>query len=1153
MARLLPTVFVCLCAAACLEAQSARVSGQVTDAHQGVVKGCEVVMSNSATHGEFRTITTERGTFLLPPVPPGTYDIEVTAVGFAVARLNGVALEVGESKVLSLVLQPASVHQTVEVVDTPPELTTDRPDRSVVIDRTFVANIPLNVRNPLQLINFGPAVTKGDDGLSGQNVTSESRTNTWRINGAKGSTTDISIDGATDTTAYYNQAAGIPGVDTVQEYRVYTSAYAPEFGRTSGGTVAYALRSGSNDVHGSLFEYLRNSDLDANGFNADKAGLPIAAFRRNQFGGTLGGPLVLPKLYHGRDRTFFFVSYEGLRDASAGSFTGTMPTALERKGDFSQTRDANGNLIVIYDPSTTRLDPTAPAGTTRYIRTAFPGNVIPANQLNPIATKLLSYYPDANQRGVGQSSTSNYFSNAPGTNNNDRVDARFDQRISDRQLAYGHINWFGNNIIQNNYYGNGMAAVNSNDFIPGFNLMLHHTWSLSPSLVIDHHFSWAHSESNRTAPVEVTASQLGFPASAAPGLTNQMVPQLSMTRASSLGNNFPFEDNESSVWQYGGDVSWLKGIHTFKFGYDFRVYPVQLYDPQQLGINANSNFTGGPNPNAAAATSGSGIADLLLGAAGVTSGYAPETRSHHDYLGFYAQDVARVTRRLTLTYGLRVNYETGDVEQQDQLNYIDLATTSPLAGKVAGFPNLVGGVGIPGLNGTSRHVQSPRGPHVDPRLGVAYQLDQKTVIHSGFGIFHHPLAAWEQFPNALGTTRTINAITTLSDGVTPLFNLSNPFPSGLPAPYGNSTGLAIALGQNIAGPLHTQDIPYQANWSFDVQRQLPFNVVVTAAYVGNVGVHLMTPIQYNQIPDSALGLGSKLISVVPNPFYGAITDPTSTLSLATVQYAQLLRPFPQFLNVKAINVGAGHSSYEAGQLTVEKRMSQGLDVLLGYTYSKAIDNVGEMTSVAGTRNGPQDNYCFACDRAVSDQNEPFNVRLAVRYELPFGPGKALASTGLPAKAIGGWSLGAFYTVDAGRPVAVSSPNNSNSLGGGTGMRPNATGVSAALPNGPQICDSCLYFNPAAFTQTPQFAFGNVSRYLPGVNNPTATNVDVNIEKSTAFGERYRLVFQAELFNALNQVVFAGPTNSVTSATFGKIILSQSNAPRQVQFSLRLRF
>src|SRR5215472_1518111 len=290
---------VCLLAATCAQAQSARVSGMVTDLSHGAVRGCDVVMKSTATQIEVRTVTNDSGGFLLPPVPPGTYEITATSAGFAAERVTGLTLDVGASKVSALMLQPASVREVVQVEDTPPELTTDRPDRSVVIDRALVTDIPLNVRNPLQLINFSPAVTKGDDGLSGQNVTSQSRTNTWRINGAKGSTTDLAIDGATDTTSYYNQAAGIPGIEAVQEYRVYTSAYAPEFGHTSGGDVSYALKSGNNQYHGSLFEYLRNSDLDANGFNANKAGQPIGTFRRNQFGGTLGGPIRIPKLYNG--------------------------------------------------------------------------------------------------------------------------------------------------------------------------------------------------------------------------------------------------------------------------------------------------------------------------------------------------------------------------------------------------------------------------------------------------------------------------------------------------------------------------------------------------------------------------------------------------------------------------------------------------------------------------------------------------------------------------------------------------------------------------------------------------------------------------------------------------------------------------------------
>ncbi len=620
------------------------------------------------------------------------------------------------------------------------------------------------------------------------------------------------------------------------------------------------------------------------------------------------------------------------------------------------------------------------------------------------------------------------------------------------------------------------------------------------AIVVEQHFSWAHSESNRTEPVHVTPGDLGFPSNVAPGLTATYTPQLSLTRASSLGDNFPFEANKSSVYEYSAAASWLKGIHTFKFGFDARHYPVQLYDPEQLGISASSNFTGGSNPNAALANSGSGIADLLLGAATVTSGYEPQTNSAHNYFGFYAQDTARLTRNLTLTFGLRIGYETGEVEDHNQLNYLDLASPSPIASQVPQLPGLKGGVGVPGINGSSDLLQNPRGLAYDPRIGIAYAINSKTVIHSGFGIFHHPAAAWQQFPNALQTTRISTSIAAQANGVTPLFNLSNPFPQGLPTPAGNDAGLAVYLGQNIAGPLHTQDLPYQNNWSFDIQRQLPSNFVVTVAYVGNTGVHLMTPIQLNQIPDADLALGSKLLAVVNNPFYGVITDPNSTLSVPTVQAAQLLRPYPQFLNFKAINVGAGHSSYEAGQLTVERRFAQGLAVTLGYAYSKALDNVGEMTSVAGTMNGFQDNYCFVCDKARSDQDQRHALRWSTRYELPFGPGKPMLNHGLLSAALGGWAGGAFFTFDTGRPVAVSSPNNSNSLGGGTGMRPNATGISDVAPGGPSISDNGLYFNPAAFVQTPQFAFGNVSRYLPDVSAPSDRNWDILIEKNTQIHE-----------------------------------------------------
>ncbi len=1142
-----------MCLSFPLFAQSASVSGQVFDSQHAALVNASVTLLNIDTKVELHTTSSADGSFLLPPVIPGHYEVRVTANGFAPSVVPGITLEIGESKVLTLQLQIGATEGTVYVKDTPPELTTDRADRSLVIEPAFVANVPLDIRNPLQLTNLSVAVTKGDDGLSGQNSTSESRTNTFRINGAKGATTDILIDGAANTTAYYNQAGGIPGVDSVSEFRVYTDAYAPEFGRSSGGIVTYGLRSGSDQLHGSAFEYYRSSSFDANGFNANQAGQSIPGFTRNQFGATLGGPVLLPKLYDGHGKTFFFVSYEGLRDSSAGSFTGTVPTDLERQGDFSKTTDSNGKLIVIYDPSTTIPDPTAPAGTTRYIRTPFPGNKIPANRLDSIGLKLLSLYPEPNQPGVGASSTNNYFSNAPGTDDDNSIDVRIDHRLNDRHSIYGHIDYFSNWIYQNNYFGNGLAPVNSNDRIPGFNISFNHVWTVTPQLILEHHVSWAHSESNRSEPTHVPPSSLGLPANAAPGITDQVTPQVSISRASTLGNNYPFEANKSSVWQYAGDLSWLKGIHTFKFGIDLRRYPVQLYDPQQLAINASQNFSGGPNPTNPVADSGDGLAELLLGQAEVTSGYVPQTNSAHNYLGFYAQDIAKLTPKFTLTFGLRYSIETGDVEDHDQLNYLNTTAPSPIAAQVPQL-SLAGGIGVPGLNGTSRMLQVPEKLHFDPRVGIAYQLDSKTIIHSGFGIFHHPMAAWEQFPNAFATNRASTSIDAQPNGVSPLYNLSNPFPQGLPTPYGTAAGLSIALGQNVAGVLRQQNIPYQINWSLDIQRSLPNHFVVDLAYAGNEGDHLMSPIQLNQVTDADLSLGSKLLSVVNNPFYGVITDPTSTLSTPTIQYGQLLRPFAEFQNFKAINVGVGHSSYNAVQVTVEHRLSQGLAIDFGYTFSKAIDNVGEMTSVAGTRNGFQDNYCFTCDRSRSDQNRAHVLRLTSLYELPFGKGKPFLNQGLITRFVGGWQISGIYTLDSGEPIAVSSPNNSNSLGGGSGMRPDLTGQPFTIHGGPQIKAGGTYFNAAAFSQTPPFQFGNAPRYLPNVDGPTSWDFDALVQKNVTLTERMLMSFRVEMFNAPNSVIFAGPTTSITSSTFGEIAsLQQTNTPREVQLSARIRF
>src|SRR5262245_33337646 len=347
-------------------AQDAVLNCTVVDLSNAPVPGAATTLKNTGTGVTTESVSNGQGLVSFASVRPGLYELIVTLDGFAPITIRALRLEVGESRAVTARLEPAEVRETVTVTAAATPLSPDRADRSVVVENTFVQSIPLNIRNPLQMINNAVGVTPAVSD-SGNNNVSQSRTNTFRINGAKASTTDIQLDGAANITAYANQAASVPQVDAVEEFRVVTAGYAPEYGRTSGGLALFGLRSGTNAFHGTLHEFARDDRFDANGFNANRAGQKKQDFSRNQYGFTLGGPVDVP-WYHGRDRTFLFLAFEGLRETKAGQFTGTVPTDLERNGDFSQSFDSAGNLIVIYDPRTTRLDPNRPTGTTRYVR-----------------------------------------------------------------------------------------------------------------------------------------------------------------------------------------------------------------------------------------------------------------------------------------------------------------------------------------------------------------------------------------------------------------------------------------------------------------------------------------------------------------------------------------------------------------------------------------------------------------------------------------------------------------------------------------------------------------------------------------------------------------------------------------------------------------
>lgn len=1139
-----------------LLAQSASVRGQVLDSSKAAVANAEVTLLNTDTQVTLKAISDASGVFILSPQTAGRYQVTVKASGYSTWVQSDIVLEVGEKFEVNPVLKAGTVQETVAVTAEAPEIQTEDADRSTVTEPTLVANIPLDVRNPLQEVNFAVGVTQSNSLTAGTNATTQSTTNTFYVSGTKEGESDILIDGATDTINYDTHAAGdIPGLDAVGEFRIYTQAYSAEFGHTGGGIESFIIKSGTNDLHGGAWEYYRSDVMDANGFNANTAGTARPSFERNQFGFQAGGPVWVPKTYDGHNKTFFFFSYEELLDSSPGTgFTTTVPTALEKTGNFSQTFNTNGSQNVIYDPSTL----------SNGIRTPFPDNSIPATRLNSVGMALLALYPLPNKTGVDGSDENNFFSDAPNTDKNYTYDIRIDHKFSDKQSIFGHVDEFNDHILYGAVFGQqSLTPQNSNDYIPGRNIMLDHTWVISPTLIFEQHGSWAHMESHRQSVDPLGTSPFGIPASAAPGLTATFTPQVEATsnQLGELGNSEPYERNPNSVYQYVASMTWVKGIHTIKFGADLRQYRDQLYDPQLLTVNTSRSFTGGPTANAPGGTTGNAIAELLLGQATVTSGYAPQVNFGHQYIAGYVEDSAKVTHNFTATLGLRYSFEGADTARGNELSYLDTTSPSPIASQVPSIPNLIGGVGIVGLNGESRTLQNPGLLHFEPRLGLAYSPNAKTVVHAGFGIFFHPTATYQTNPAAYGFTRKSTSIDAGTDGVTALYNLSNPFPSGLPAPYGNdptallgnNTGsgpLSIELGQSISGNARNQSDPYQISWSFDVQRSLPGGFVVTAGYVGSVGEHLYGAVQLNQLTDADLSLGSALNKVVPNPFYGIITDSSSLLSKSTIQEGYLLRAYPQFLNFELLNDGWGRSIYQAGQLTVEHRLGRGFSMLLGYTYSKNYDNVGEL----GTSASIQDNGCLKCEWSIADLDQTNVVRLSALYQLPFGPHQQFVTHGVLGHFVGGWELGTTFQYNTGQPLSLTSPLLSASLSTTSVMRPTLVpGESITQTVVNPKTGEVSSFNPAAFTETGPYAFGNAPRYLSSVRYPALTDVDAALQRRIYIRENKFFTLRFEALNALNHVVFGAPDTGVTDTNFGYNPHVQSNNPRIAQVSGRFTF
>jgi hypothetical protein len=1125
-------------AAACLAQQiTGSITGTVTDPAGAAVVSAAAKLSNTGTGLVQSTTTDDAGNFRFLLLPPGTYSLQVSAAGFKSLLREGLIVEVDRSLGVPVTLQIGQVTDTIEVQGDTPLLEPNTSALGTVMDSQKIIDMPLNGRNPMGLANLIPTV-RGIGYFGGQ-VLSSWRLAAVTIGGGQPLTNGYLVDGIANDKMTDSGPMTFLTVDSTEEFKVQTNGMSAEFGRTSGGVISMISKSGTNAFHGSAFDFLRNDKLNANDFFANRAGRARTPSKVNQFGGNIGGPVR-------KDRLFFFFNYEGYRERSSSLETVTSPTAAQRAGDFSGLTTSAGQLITIFDPATTVLNGGV------YTRQAFPGNVIPANRINPVGANILKYYPMPTLSGLA----ANLFLTSPTPIDKNYYSGRLDYTITARQrLAFR----FTKDILDWQFanFFNNIADVDGRLInIPRDGGYFSYTNALSPTLLLDGRVGFNHqTEAYNTPSQGFDITQLGMPTSLlaqsqpAPGAKPGSFPRLTVSDLTTFGGTAA-SANHTVSGSASATVTKIHGEQTWKAGYEFRQYrrnvfginsPVGLY-------NFNRGFTQGPNADQASATSGYSVASLLLGdPASATAGINAASTTTLDYHALFVQNDWKVSRKLTLNLGLRWDKETSPTDRFNVFSNFDPSIASPL--KVAGL-NLVGGLSYPATNGRDRAELATSNKNFQPRLGFAYQLDTKTVLRGSYGISFVPSTQGGYDGSALGFSSVTNMVASTDGGRTPANTISNPFPQGLVKPTGSSLGALTGVGGALTGALFNIHRGYSQQWNFSVQHQPLPNLLVEAAYVGNRGVHLfMYSQQLNALPEADLALGTALGQPVPNPFAGVIT--AGNLAAAMIPRSQTLLPYPQFTNLPGYQGGVvnpfaftGNSIYHAFTLKIEKRFSRGFSVLAAYSKTKLIDAGDNLTQVrpgAVTGTTVQDWNNLAAERSKSLYDVPQRLVITALWELPFG------RTGNPIyRAIaGGWQWNGVATIQSGLPIPLLIPVTT------LANRPN---VVPGVSDRPAQQSIAQWFNTAAFTAPAPFTYGNVSRTLPDISSGTVKNLDFSLFKNFTYHETYKLQFRAEAFNLTNTPTFDTPGNTFGTPTFGQVTATAFfPKPRVVQFGLRLQF
>ena len=1209
-------------------AQESRavMNGRVTDGQGAVIPNAGITIRADDTGVEQTAKTNAQGNWTVRFLIPGSYTLTIAAAGFKPVEHTKIVLQTGDQKQIDTQLEIGSAVTRIEVTAETPLIDTTAATSGNVITKEQMSEMPTMSRIATTMATLSPGVLQMDQNQNVAHLWSHDAASQLSANGggtsAGGGATssapttvyrsnDYQIDGMPNVKTG-GQVAFIPAPEAIQEFRVVMNAYDSSIGRQAGSTIQMTTKSGGSAYHGSLYEYNQNNVLNANLFQTNLTGGEKPAVHYNEYGGTFGGPVRLPKLYDGREKTFFFINFDGIRNQDPRFNIMSLPTDLERKGDFSQTyttQVVGGQRIKypvqVYDPLSVDA---------KGFRQLFPGMVIPTTRLSKVAQNILTYIPLPNTPSDGTSTDANNF--VPHSSRQNKMadmTARGDHTWNNNHKSFATFRWYHEDELSNDYFGNAFTGAYQHRITKGVGA--DHVWTLSPNKILDIKANLTrYEEPNNDYGVGFDATTLGMPASF---VSQQAVP--SSPRITNLfgdiGVNQAGSVVDTSNYTWSAVLTHIKGNHTLKYGGEFWVLQQANKNVGHQGrFDFGSEWTRQQNNVSGGTGNGSTLAAFMLGLPHNSNSSFPRNAdafwSQH-FAGFYFQDDWRMTSKLTMNFGLRWDVESPVTERFDRATSLyDMNAVNPVSASaqaawakiVAGNPSnaavqqlaqlvppstfqVRGAQLFNGVGGVMRGVVNPIYHELQPRIGFAYRLRPHTVIRGGAGRFTQAsfITAGQN-----GFSRSTSLIATQDNYMTYYDTLDNPFRNGILNPTGSSLGPLTNLGQGVNWTNPDAGRFYSWQYSFNVQQQAG-NWLFEAGYTHNETHNIA--VNYNQnmpsfaqwqqyrqpIFDASGRPNDQLLwdVQIPNPFLGL---PNVTGTIATnqqISFNQLLNPVNILGGITENNMPVGKNQFDALVAKAEKRFSGGFSVINAFTWSKLLEDTSFIgPEIAGRK----------LEHRLGDQDRPYRISIAPIWQLPFGKGKPVfKNAGKFMNAlVGGWQVSGQYMLQAGAPVQFDATDSFF-----------FSGKDPALPRGERSL--AQWFDTSQFWRFPDknTTVATLATYpawtgvqnLPGYNyKPAASdsikngvyqdfgtyvrtiptrwssvradrmnNFDAVVSKSFTFTERFRLQYRFETYNVFNHVRFGAPNADPTSSSFGKVNPTQQNNARLVQMALKLYF